>query len=55
MWYKNKVTGLVWNVTDKELIDRLEKDSDYEAAKAPQEKKQAKTSPASQDETKVEE
>lgn len=29
MWIKNKKTGLIWEVTNKSMIDRLMKDSDY--------------------------
>lgn len=30
MWFKNKETGIQWDVTDIELIKRLEKNSNYE-------------------------
>jgi hypothetical protein len=31
MWFKNKETGIQWDVTDEELIKRLEKnDANYE-------------------------
>jgi hypothetical protein len=30
MWFKNKETGIQWDVTDEELIKRLEKNANYE-------------------------
>lgn len=30
MWFKNKNTGLVWEVVDEEVMDRLKNDPDYE-------------------------
>jgi hypothetical protein len=30
MWFKNNETGIQWNVTDDELIKRLEKNANYE-------------------------
>lgn len=30
MWFKNKETGIQWDVTDIELIKRLEKNANYE-------------------------
>lgn len=30
MWYKNKKSGLIWEIVDKELILRLNQDVDYE-------------------------
>jgi hypothetical protein len=30
MWFKNKETGVQWDVTDEELIKRLEKNANYE-------------------------
>ena len=34
MWYKNKRTGLIWHVSDKELQKKLEQDNNYENVKA---------------------
>jgi hypothetical protein len=31
MWYRNKKTGLEWDVTHQDTIERLKKDQDYEA------------------------
>ena len=33
MWFLNKTTGIKWNVVDKELINRLSKDDNYEEVK----------------------
>lgn len=30
MWFKNKETGNVWEITSKDLIKRLKKDANYE-------------------------
>jgi hypothetical protein len=30
MWFKNKETGIQWDVTDEELIKRLERNANYE-------------------------
>jgi hypothetical protein len=30
MWFTNKETGIKWDVTDEELIKRLEKNANYE-------------------------
>jgi hypothetical protein len=30
MWFLNKETGLIWDVSDIELMKRLEKSEDYE-------------------------
>ncbi|NHN29634.1 hypothetical protein [Paenibacillus agricola] len=30
MWFKNRETGIQWDVTDEELIKRLEKNANYE-------------------------
>ncbi|AOZ93631.1 hypothetical protein [Paenibacillus crassostreae] len=30
MWFKNKETEIQWEVTDEELIKRLEKNANYE-------------------------
>lgn len=30
MWFKNKETGIQWDVTDMELIKRLESNGNYE-------------------------
>lgn len=51
MWYKNKKSGLLWHVTDKELKQRLDKDSNYEIVKAPKaETKEKASSPKITDE-----
>ena len=42
MWFLNKTTGLKWEVSDKELIKRLSKDSNYEEIKETVEKKEVK-------------
>ena len=39
MWFLNKTTGLKWEVVDKELIERLSKDSNYEEIKEKVEEK----------------
>lgn len=33
MWFLNKKTGLKWLISDKEHIERLRKDDDYEEIK----------------------
>lgn len=30
MWFKNRETGIQWDVTDEELIKRLESNDNYE-------------------------
>lgn len=30
MWYKNKITGNTWDITDKNILKRISKDSNYE-------------------------
>ncbi|NHN34838.1 hypothetical protein [Paenibacillus agricola] len=42
MWFKNIETGIQWDVTDVELIKRLEKNANYE--KVELEKAEAKGS-----------
>lgn len=45
MWFLNKTTGAKWDIHDKELIDRLSKDNNYEEVKekkAVKKKKQTK-------------
>lgn len=44
-WFKNKKTGLAWEVTDKEHIARLRKDAEYEETKKPAEPKKTKEEP----------
>lgn len=34
-WYKNKTTGLVWEILDKSVQNRLDNDSDYEVTVEP--------------------
>jgi len=46
-WFRNKRTGLVWEVIDKRLVDRLKKDGDYEETKKPVKPK--KEAPESED------
>lgn len=29
MWFKNKQTGLMWEIVNKEVIERLQKDKNY--------------------------
>lgn len=41
-WFRNKKTGLVWEITDREHAARLEKDPDYERVPDPTAKKAAK-------------
>lgn len=30
MWYKNKNTGKVWDIRDKDILKRISGDSEYE-------------------------
>lgn len=30
MFYKNKQTGLIWNITDENILARISKDPNYE-------------------------
>jgi len=30
MWYRNKKTGNTWDITDKNILKRISKDSNYE-------------------------
>ncbi len=43
MWFLNKKTGVKWEIIDKNLIDRLSKDSNFEEVKEKvEEKKEVK-------------
>lgn len=42
MWYRNKRTGKIWNVTDEALLKRLKTDEDFESAAEPAPMKEAK-------------
>jgi hypothetical protein len=45
MWFLNNETGLSWEVTDQELIQRLQVNTNYEVIQEPkQEAKNAKRS-----------
>jgi hypothetical protein len=35
MWFLNKETGLIWDVSDIELMKRLEKNENYEQVEEP--------------------
>lgn len=38
MWFKNKKTGVKWEITSKDLLDRLSKSKDFEVIPEPKEK-----------------
>jgi len=40
VFFRNKKTGLVWEVVDEDHIKRLKNDDDYEEVKEEKEKKQ---------------
>lgn len=43
MWIKNKKSGIIWKIEDKEMIERLLNDKDYvESRKSTAEKKETK-------------
>lgn len=42
MWFKNKTTGVKWEIVDKELIKRLSNDDNYEEVKEKKKKEEKK-------------